>query len=185
MIHPVDGAVHGEVDGQSGRMDQGINHKILALSAVHPGGFDARIASGLRPVELTQQRINGQGGGCVYTARNDTAPVSSVAFGRQNLSFERRSVQFQPVKVLRHPIEGQGDRFGRFGEADDVLRVADLYVVSTFRNVRPADAHVHGIRPEDDVRVRIEIDRLDPLLVEQNFVPLTGCRVEGHHFASV
>ncbi len=54
-----------------------------------------------------------------------------------------------------------------------------------FWNEGAPDAEVHGVGPKDDVRVRIKVDGLDALLVEDDLVPLARRRVERHHLAAV
>jgi len=62
--------------------------------------------------------------------------------------------------------------------------VTDLHLIAFFGDVGSSDGLLHRIRPEDDVRVRIEIDGFDPLLTEDDFA-LFADGVEGDDVTSV
>lgn len=56
--------------------------------------------------------------------------------------------------------------------------MADLHLVATLRNVRALDGQVHRVRPKDDVRMGVEIQRLDALLAKNDFALLALRRVQ-------
>lgn len=104
--------------------------------------------------------------------------VSTIALSHHYLTLHRRGIDFDPVEILCHPIDGQADWFRRFREGDDVLWMADFHAVARFRNVRTPDRKTLSVRPEDQMRVRVKVDRFDLNSIGDDFTLLAYGRVQ-------
>ncbi len=137
------------------------------------------------PIQFAQNGIDEDRSWCVDASGNDAASVTAVVFGSHDLTLGRLAVHLQPVEILSHPIHRQVDRNGRFREGDDDLRMANLHLVAALRNVRALDGQVHRVRPKDNVRMGVEIQRLDALLAENDIALLALRRVQRDDVTSV
>lgn len=63
--------------------------------------------------------------------------------------------------------------------------MANFHLIAALGNERALDGQIHRVRPEDDVRMRIEIQRLDSLLAKNHFTLLAQCRVQRNDVTSV
>lgn len=168
-VCPIDRVIHGVIDGECHGFANLRENQWLSLAAVHPGDLDLRLTAGIRPNDVAQLWIHGNGRWTLQTQGNQASAIPPVSL-RDHDSTDLpllRHVHLAPVQILSYPIDCQTrlldvDRATAnvqvLGKSNFGLSVLGIY------HERALDRIVVSVYPVNVLVLRIVVHRLHALL---------------------